>query len=261
MATSLGLTTSPYFSLKHWIKRLSGDSAPKLISPLVLTGMALARDSVASRSSFLRRISSSSCPGIASLLLLLTHEHSKSLSIGVWQLLSMRKPTCLVEVVASCSCIFTSLSPSFPESSSRTQPCKGLLLCWWLDNQARINQNSLFIAFTKSIYYSVAQSNQKLDKNSNCLKGISVDTLVKITKNVSIFFKYLNFAAKTGIAHCQMRPLWGIFLHCGMDQASSLSILPIHYSAKQSKHWWSSNCCSCGNVSWLLTAEADVGLS
>ena len=194
MATSLGLTTSPYFSLKHWIKRLSGDSAPKLISPLVLTGMALARDSVASRSSFLRRISSSSCPGIASLLLLLTHEHSKSLSIGVWQLLSMRKPTCLVEVVASCSCIFTSLSPSFPESSSRTQPCKGLLLCWWLDNQARINQNSLFIAFTKSIYYSVAQCNQKLDKNTKCLKGNSVLTqCVKITKNVSMVFFIIIF--------------------------------------------------------------------
>ena len=147
MATSLGLTTRPYFSLKHWIKRLSGDSAPKLISPLVLTGIAWAKASVASRSSFLRRISSSSCPGIW----VVAQAHSKSLSINrVWQLLSMRKPTCLVEVVASCSCIFTSLSPSFPESSSRTQPCRGWL--WLLLRGDSLNQNSPFMPGLKRIY-------------------------------------------------------------------------------------------------------------
>ena len=203
MATSLGLTTSPYFSLKHWIKRLSGDSAPKLISPLVLTGMALARDSVASRSSFLRRISSSSCPGIASLLLLLTHEHSKSLSIGVWQLLSMRKPTCLVEVVASCSCIFTSLSPSFPESSSRTQPCKGLLLCWWLDNQARINQNSPFIAFTKSTYYSVFIGLLLHNATKNYIKTLNVWKALVSWHSVTVFENH----RKSLIQHCERSEL------------------------------------------------------
>lgn len=129
MATSFGLTTSPYFSLKHWINRLRGDWAPKSINPssLVLTAIVSVNAAVAF-------LSSSRSRAISSVFFPPPHEQSSPLlsdiKEGVWQLLSMRKPTCLLEVVASCSCIFTSLSPSFPESSSRTQPCKGLLLCW-----------------------------------------------------------------------------------------------------------------------------------
>lgn len=122
MATSFGLTTSPYFSLKHWINRLSGDWAPKSINPssVVLTAMA----SVSAAVAFL---SSSRSRAISWLLFFPPHEQSvfwpleSGIKDGVWQLLSMRKPTCLtlVEVVASCNWILTSRSPSpWPESSS-----------------------------------------------------------------------------------------------------------------------------------------------
>ena len=55
IATSFGLTTSPYFSLKHCINKFSGDSAPKSIpSSVVLTAIACDSACVAFLSSSLR---------------------------------------------------------------------------------------------------------------------------------------------------------------------------------------------------------------
>ena len=92
IATSLGLTLSPYFCLKHSMNKLRGDSVPK---STWLFGEApskvLANSLVAFFSSLRRSDISWLCPRQASHWVLLSLLVVIEL---VWQLLSIRKPTC-----------------------------------------------------------------------------------------------------------------------------------------------------------------------
>ena len=110
IATSLGLTLSPYFCLKHSMNKLRGDSVPK---STWLFGEApskvLANSLVAFLSSSRRSDISWLCPRQASHWVLLSLLVVIEL---VWQLLSIRKPTCY-DILCQLRCNSTKRKPVF----------------------------------------------------------------------------------------------------------------------------------------------------
>ena len=116
IATSLGLTLSPYFCLKHSMNKLRGDSVPK---STWLFGEApskvLANSLVAFFNSLRRSDISWLCPRQASHWVLLSLLVVIEL---VWQLLSIRKPTCY-DKLCQLRCNSTKRKQIFFESIHR----------------------------------------------------------------------------------------------------------------------------------------------